>query len=135
MSEIETKIMDMLVDAWPEALTASQIKEMRNGVCQKRAVHFLPQLKAQGFVQDVPRSYYFAWRLSDDEAMRRGLEIPGEKTPSRNDKLVDRPAYVHVDMQPARQGSTDAFMIQSKRQDGYHPYRAPLALSKGRSNE
>jgi len=129
VSEIETKIMDMLVDAWPESMTASQIKEMRNGVCQKRAVHFLPQLKARGFVQDVPRSYYFAWRLSDEEAMRRGLEMPGEKTPSRTDKLIDRPAYVHVDMQPARQGSTNAFMIQSKRQDGYYPYRAPFALT------
>ena len=129
MSEIETKIMDMLANAWPESMTASQIKEMRNGVSQKRAVHFLPQLKARGFVQDVPRSYYFAWRLSDDEAMRRGLEMPGKKTPSRTDMLADRPPYVHVDMQPARHGATDAFMIPSKRQYGYYPYRAPLALT------
>jgi len=129
VSEIKEKILAMLESAWPEALTASQIKEMRNGVCQKRAVHFLPQLKGEGLVVDIPRSYFYAWKLSNEEALRRGLEMPGAKTPSRTDMLADRPPYVHVDMQPARHGATDAFMIPSKRQYGYYPYRAPLSLT------
>jgi hypothetical protein len=129
--EAQDKLLEILADAWPKPLTASQIAILGAGVCHKRAVEWLPKMKGEGLVRDVPRSFYFAWTLTDAEAHRRGLKVPhrGEVTPSRTDVLADRPPYVHVDMQPARHGATDAFMIPSKRQYGYYPYRVPLALT------